>query len=90
MSPMVCTLPINDILTMKLAIPNYQRPYKWKEKNVRELLYDMLQALDNKKEARDSFRYRLGTILLHKIDDESLNIVDGQQRLLTLSLLKLA
>jgi uncharacterized protein with ParB-like and HNH nuclease domain len=59
-------------------IPPYQRPYKWTTKNVNQLIDDVL--LHNDKPA-----YRLGTVVIHK--NGSLNIVDGQQRLYTLSLL---
>lgn len=32
---------INELLKMKLVIPNYQRPYKWTAKNVADLLDDI-------------------------------------------------
>lgn len=76
-----------------LIIPEYQRPYKWTTKHVGELLNDILTHKDKK-------AYRLGTLVLHekKLDknaeDENekfvLNIVDGQQRTLTLTLIALA
>ena len=87
---MADVLPIDDILAMNLTIPNYQRPYKWQEKNVQELLSDLAQAIKDRETAGVGFRYQLGTILLHKTDSPTFDIVDGQQRLLTLSLLKLA
>ncbi len=68
-----------------LTIPDYQRPYKWKEHNVQQLLDDVNM------QAGEVPEYRLGTIVLHKTIDEKgnelLNVVDGQQRLVTLSLL---
>jgi uncharacterized protein with ParB-like and HNH nuclease domain len=67
------------IFSKKLIIPEYQRPYKWTIKNVNQLIDDILLHSDKS-------AYRIGTIVLHK-DDELLNIVDGQQRLLTLSLM---
>jgi hypothetical protein len=71
---------LNEILFGPiLEIPGYQRPYKWTTKNVNQLIDDIL--LHNEKSA-----YRLGTVVLHK-DGDSLNIVDGQQRLYTLSLI---
>ena len=83
-------LLIDNILAMNLSIPNYQRPYKWQEKNVLELLFDLKAAIDTSNKAGyEDFRYRLGTILLHKTGDRTFDIVDWQQRLLTLSLLKL-
>ena len=73
--------PVKALLSKPLSIPSYQRPYKWQAKNVNQLLNDVLRH-------RNKSRYRLGTVVLHKDDDQiSLNIVDGQQRLLTLTLL---
>jgi hypothetical protein len=69
--------------TTNLVIPNYQRPYKWSIKNVNQLLDDIL--FFKKKPA-----YRLGTIVYHIDDDKKLNIVDGQQRTITLLLIGLA
>lgn len=70
-----------------LVIPEYQRPYKWTTRNVGELLNDIL--LHKNKKA-----YRLGTLVLHEAKDKDkkliLNIVDGQQRTLTLTLIALA
>lgn len=71
---------IEEILFIsQLKIPFYQRPYKWQEKNVNQLIDDILTH-------NDKTAYRIGTIVLHK-ENSQLNIVDGQQRLFTLSLL---
>lgn len=72
----------------QLRIPNYQRPYKWSLKNVNDLLNDIL--LFKEKPA-----YRLGTIVYHQNYSEHENktvnnIVDGQQRTITLLLIALA
>lgn len=72
---------------MKLAIPyEYQRPYVWHEKSVRQLFYDTYNAFKN-----NLTEYRLGTIILHRDKDEDnndiYNVVDGQQRLVILYLL---
>lgn len=65
----------------KLNIPHYQRPYRWNYKTANVLLNDIIEAKD-----KNIKEYRLGTIILHR-DNESYNIVDGQQRLTTLSIL---
>lgn len=62
-----------------LRIPEYQRPYKWTEKNVNNLIDDIISN-KNKSE------YRLGTLVLH-LFDQNLDIVDGQQRIVTLMLI---
>ena len=65
-------------------IPLYQRPYAWTTEQVDELLDDLLNALD-----RDpNSPYFLGSIVLIKEEGESTSaVVDGQQRLTTLSML---
>ena len=78
-------LSIKELLAKKnLSIPPYQRPYKWTEENVNQLIDDILENCGKKKTA-----YRLGTIVFHE-DDNTLNIVDGQQRTITITLLALA
>ncbi|SCX40120.1 DUF262 domain-containing protein [Nitrosospira sp. Nsp1] len=61
-----------------LEIPHYQRPYKWTSKNINQLFSDI--AIHKDKSA-----YRLGTIVFHQ-DGERKNIVDGQQRTISLLL----
>lgn len=70
-----------EIAKINLTIPNYQRPYKWTSKNAIQLLDDIINAKNENKET-----YRVGTLILHK-DDNLFNIVDGQQRTITFSLL---
>ena len=75
---------LNDLLTMPLRIPEYQRIYCWGEKNVYRLLDDLLYPFGNK-------RYYLGNIILRENEGNnavlSYDIIDGQQRLVTLSLI---
>ena len=69
---------LSDIFVNKLKIPEYQRPYRWKaEKHVKQLLEDIENEIQ-----KESEEYRIGTVILHGD-----NIVDGQQRLVTLTLL---
>ena len=81
-------ISVKELLSLDgLTIPEYQRPYKWTIKNVNQLIDDVLFF-------NDKVAYRLGTLVLHKElkDDKSntLNIVDGQQRTITLLLIALA
>ena len=61
-----------------LRIPSYQRPYKWNRKHIRNLFYDLRDAMGKKE-------YQIGSVILHK-NDGYLDIVDGQQRLISISL----
>ncbi|MBR4344020.1 MAG: DUF262 domain-containing protein [Lachnospiraceae bacterium] len=72
-------VPIEDV---HLSIPEYQRPYKWSAKNANQLLDDIEEAKNDNKEV-----YRVGTLILHKDDSGRYNIVDGQQRTITFSLI---
>ena len=64
-------------------VPWHQRYYDWKVEQVRELLYDLKDALSTNKTC-----YFLGSIMLVKSTDaQPQKINDGQQRLITLSLL---
>ncbi len=64
-----------------LRIPIYQRPYKWKGQNAIQLLDDIIEAKNENREV-----YRVGTLILHS-KEGSYDIVDGQQRIITFSLL---
>lgn len=76
------TLSLIELLELPLAIPDYQRIYCWEEKNVKCLLED----LTNHVIGSPKCPYRLGTIILHSTSGHY-DIIDGQQRLVTLSLL---
>ena len=65
-------------------IPEYQRPYAWTTEQAGELLDDLLTAAAG--DANSS--YFLGSIVLIKEPDVPLaQVVDGQQRLTTLTIL---
>ena len=65
------------------SVPWHQRYYDWNREQVSELLYDLKGALDTNKSC-----YFLGSIMLVKpTDTTQRRINDGQQRLITLSLL---
>lgn len=65
-----------------LKIPPYQRPYKWDEKHVTQLLDDIYEHIIIQEKT-----YRIGSVILHEVNKNELNIVDGQQRLTTISIL---
>ena len=83
---------ITELLrTDNLDIPDYQRPYKWSVKNIEDLLTDISHAIDESKRHPYDYKYRIGTILLHKDKiTGKLYIVDGQQRIISIALICLA
>lgn len=75
---------VEQIFKKSLTIPDYQRPYKWQAKHIKQLVDDINFIKDKNQECR------LGVIVLHKDegkDEYKYNIVDGQQRLTSLFLL---
>ena len=78
-------IPVNDCLRKDISIPRYQRPYKWSVQNITDLLLDIEHAIIEKRRYPE-FKYRIGTIILHR-ERNMLNVVDGQQRMISLTLL---
>lgn len=70
-------------------IPSYQRPYAWTTEQTEQLLIDLIDALgDETKDINQIPPYFLGNIVLIKpIDKSESEVVDGQQRLTTLTML---
>jgi uncharacterized protein with ParB-like and HNH nuclease domain len=64
-------------------IPRYQRPYSWGDDQLEKLWDDLLEAKENDP------NYFLGSVITAKSEDSTsyLDIVDGQQRLTTLTIL---
>ena len=75
-------LRVGELFTMgRFAVPWHQRYYDWSTDEVLDLLRDVHEALDE-----DRTSYFLGSIMLVE-DDDFWHINDGQQRMITLSLL---
>lgn len=72
-------LNLKEIFEKPLVIPGYQRIYCWDKDT-------LLQLLDDLQDKRQLDHYRLGSVILNKKDDK-FEIVDGQQRLVSLTLL---
>jgi uncharacterized protein with ParB-like and HNH nuclease domain len=77
----------------KYAIDYYQREYKWQQKQVTELLEDLgakflerHEAQNERSDVADYSHYFLGSIIISDKDGQKF-IIDGQQRLTTLTLL---
>ena len=78
----VSAVSVGTLLEQKLRIPEYQRPYRWSPATALQLLDDLSDA-----QARSNdVPYVLGAVILHE-QDGWLDVVDGQQRLLTLRML---
>ena len=74
------------------TIPSVQRPYSWTTEEAGELLDDLLDFIDHQEITKDNISkvgepYFLGSIVLIKKDNNLYEVLDGQQRLTTLTIL---
>lgn len=72
--------------TATYIIPHFQRDYSWAEDEWEDLWNDILGIL----EESDSIHYMGYLVLQTAPNDRTLNVIDGQQRLTTLSLFVIA
>ena len=72
----------------RFEIPEYQRPYAWTTEQTGELLDDLLHAMGHVENVSEAAPYFLGSIVIIKNGSDPLaQIVDGQQRITTLTIL---
>lgn len=66
------------------SIPDYQRPYSWEEEHIKQLFDDLYGFYKQKTDES----YFLGSIVVIKKDHQpQADVVDGQQRLTSLTIL---
>jgi hypothetical protein len=66
-------------------VPPFQRDYLWEEDQWEDLWNDILDLIPNEDE-----RHYMGALVVEATSDREFKIIDGQQRLTTLSILALA
>lgn len=78
--------PIDQILNDQYIIPDFQRPYSWGAEQCEDLWNDIAEFC---KDAKSQDRYFLGSIVVYPKEHANnvWYVVDGQQRLITLTLL---
>jgi len=76
----VGTWNLASVFKQPLTIPDFQRPYSWTKTQVIQLIEDIINA------QKESKLYLIGNMILYKNNDK-LDIIDGQQRITTLSLI---
>lgn len=80
----MATTKISDFFNGKFfEIPKYQRGYAWDRQNIRDLFDDIIESIDT------NSNHYIGTIVLSrsKYNADKYFIVDGQQRITTISLI---
>ena len=80
------TVSLSDIIGngKVYKVPSYQRDYSWKQDHWEDLWTDILTILNG-----DSIHY-MGSVVLQNKGDKRYSVIDGQQRLSTLTLIVLA
>lgn len=79
---------VKEIFQKDYLIPNFQRPYSWGEDECEKFWDDILSFYDDKESKSE--KYFFGNIVIYPSSNpeiETLEVVDGQQRLITLTLL---
>lgn len=66
------------------SVPPYQRDYSWKQEHWEDLWEDLLNIEDSKED------HYMGALVLESGERKQFRIIDGQQRMATLSILMLA
>lgn len=67
---------------MSFLVPCYQRGYRWQRVNVSDLLNDLCEFIHSDKDI-----YSLQPLVVYDSHDNTYHVVDGQQRLTTISIL---
>lgn len=84
---------VRELLKGKYSIDYYQREFRWQDKQIRELIDDLsgkfledYQPAHPREKVSDYGHYFLGSIIISRKDNSNY-IIDGQQRLTSLTLL---
>ena len=87
--------PLKDILSNnKYSIDYFQREYRWQKENIDQLIDDLYNAFradyrpeHSTKDVANYATYFMGSIVVIAKDDATMSIIDGQQRVTSLTLL---
>ena len=84
------TTTIKDFLqSNKFSIPRYQREYSWEKKQLEDFYLDIVSNIGKNEEVFKNQDYFFGTVILvgeMKKHDVSIEIIDGQQRITTITI----
>ena len=85
----VKTLTISDLFNdenkCNYIIPIYQRNYAWGDDEISSLLQDIKNSCEKNKEQDKN--YYIGSLVVYRRDNGDFEVIDGQQRLTTLTLI---
>lgn len=73
-------LSVDELFTANyFFIPRFQRPYSWEDENIIQFWNDVIDVIGGD--------YFIGSMVVYRSDRNSLGVVDGQQRLTTITIL---
>lgn len=75
----------NLLVEADYVIPMYQRKYNWGKPEIQTLINDVIDACQKDSKTQ----YYIGTLVVFKRQDGRLEVIDGQQRFTTLTLLSI-
>jgi hypothetical protein len=80
---------VRELLTdsSRYCIPMYQRNYAWGEGEINQLIQDVLDTQKKHSASLQIPPYYIGTLVVFERTDGSFEVIDGQQRFTTLTLL---
>ena len=85
----VKTLTVSDLFDndnkCNYIIPIYQRNYAWGDNEISSLLQDIKNACEKNKE--QDKKYYIGSLVVYRRENDGFEVIDGQQRLTTLTLI---
>lgn len=86
------TMTISQLLSSRcqFSIPRFQREYSWEKRNYKEFIDDSIKCLKVKNGTIIDTPYFLGTMLFIgnlEMAGQTLDVVDGQQRLTIITIL---
>ena len=85
----VKTLTVSDLFDngnkCNYIIPIYQRNYAWGDDEISSLLQDIKNACEKNKEQDKN--YYIGSLVVYRRENGDFEVIDGQQRLTTLTLI---
>ena len=71
----------------KYVVPLYQRNFAWRQEHIEQLLQDVYEAYNTYKGNNNTGNYFIGSLVVLKRSNGDFEVIDGQQRLTTLSLI---
>lgn len=89
MSEKVQSFSVRELLidTNQYLVPMYQRNYAWGEGEINQLIQDVQDFQGKTQPNENKPAYYIGTLVVYKRNDGSFEVIDGQQRFTTLTLL---